>query len=353
MLMIVKEILLPHRYNRDRVNEHGVPGQLRTVALGKDGTRISAVGIGTWQWGSGSWGYGKDYTKDDLRKVFRKARDLSINFFDTAEAYGESESILGEVLASEGREGLVIATKVAPQNATYGGTLKAANKSLGRLGLKCVDLYQLHWPNPLYGLGGTMRAFDKLHKDGKIAMAGVSNFGLNGVIEARKLLKSARLVSDQVQYNLLERGPEKDLLPYLQKEGMTLIAYSPLAQGLLSGNLQRRPKDLVRAVNPYYSGSNLNSIRQLIEVLDRIARARGVTVTQVSLNWLINKDSVVPIVGAKRESHVAEIGGALGWSLNQSELTEIDETLKRVRTSRISGYLTAPLRVLRFLVSGK
>ena len=326
---------------------------MKAVELSKGGPRISAVGIGTWQWGTSGWGYGKDYTKDDLRKVFKKARDLGINFFDTAEAYGESESILGEVLASEGREGLVIATKVAPQNATYGGTLKAANRSLGRLGLKCLDLYQLHWPNPLYGLGGTMRAFDMLHKDGKIAMAGVSNFGLNGVIEARKLLKSAPLVSDQVHYNLLERGPEKDLLPYLQKEGMVLIAYSPLAQGLLSGNIPRRPKDLIRAVNPYYSGSNLNNIRQLIGVLDRIAKARGVTVTQVSINWLINKDAVVPIVGAKRESHVAEIGGALDWSLNQSELLEIGETLKRVRTSRIRGYLTAPLRVLELLVSGK
>jgi aryl-alcohol dehydrogenase-like predicted oxidoreductase len=326
---------------------------VKVVEHGRGGPKISAVGIGTWEWGASSWGYGKDYTKEDLRKVFKKAKDLGINFFDTAEAYGQSESMLGEALASEGREGLVIATKVMPQNATYGGTLRAADKSLRRLGLKCVDLYQLHYPNPLFGLGGAMRAFDELYLDGKIAMAGVSNFGLNGVIEARDLLKSARLVSDQVQYNLLERGPEKELLPYLQKEGMMLIAYSPLAQGLLSGHFPRRPKDLIRAMNPYYSGSNLNSIRQLIEVLDRVAKARGVTVTQVSLNWLISKDVVVPIVGAKRESHVVEIAGAVGWSLSQSESMEIDETVKRVRTSKTMGYLTAPFRVLQLLVSGK
>jgi len=326
---------------------------VKVVELGRGGPKISAIGIGTWEWGTSGWGYGKDYTKEDLRKVFKKAKDLGINFFDTAEAYGQSENILGEVLASEGREGLVIATKVMPQNATYGGTLRAADRSLKRLGLKCVDLYQVHYPNPLYGLGGTMRAFDKLYLDGKIAMAGVSNFGLTGVIEARKLLESAHLVSDQVQYNLLERSPEKELLPYLQKEGMRLIAYSPLAQGLLSGNLPRRPKDLIRAVNPYYSGSNLSSIRQLIETLDKIAKARRVTVTQVSLNWLISKDAVVPIVGAKRESHVVEIAGAVGWSLSQSELLEIDATMKRVRTSKITGYLTAPLRVLQLLISGK
>jgi aryl-alcohol dehydrogenase-like predicted oxidoreductase len=325
---------------------------VKVAELGRGGPRISAVGIGTWEWGTSSWGYGKYYTKEDLRKVFKKAKDLGINFFDTAEAYGPSESILGEVLASEGREGLVIATKVMPQNATYGGTLKAADRSLKRLGLKCVDLYQLHYPNPLYGLGGTMRAFDKLYLDGKIAMAGVSNFGLNGVIEARDLLKSACLVSDQVHYNLLDRSPEKELLPYLQKEGMMLIAYSPLAQGLLSGHFPKRSKDLMRAVNPYYSGSNRSSIGQLIQVLDEIAKARGVTVTQVSLNWLISKNAVVPIVGAKSESHVVEIAGAVGWSLTQSELLEIDETLKRVRTSKIIGYLTAPFRILQLLASG-
>jgi aryl-alcohol dehydrogenase-like predicted oxidoreductase len=325
---------------------------VKVVELGRGGPKISAVGIGTWEWGASGWGYGRDYTKEDLRKAFKKAKDLGINFFDTAEAYGQSESMLGEALASEGREGLVIATKVMPQNATYGGTLRAADRSLKRLGLKCVDLYQLHYPNPLYGLGGTMRAFDKLYLDGKIAMAGVSNFGLSGVIKARDLLKSTSLVSDQVQYNLLERGPEKELLPYLQKEGMMLIAYSPLAQGLLSGHFPRRPRDLIRAVNPYYSGSNLSSIRQLIEVLDKVAKARGVTVTQVSLNWLISKDAVVPIVGAKRESHVIEIAGAVEWNLSQSESMEIDETVKRVRTSKIMGYLTAPFRVLQLLVSG-
>lgn len=324
---------------------------MKVVELGRGGPKIATIGIGTWEWGTRGWGYGTDYTKEDLRKVFKKARDLGINLFDTAEAYGPSEKILGEMLADEGKEGLVIATKVMPQNATYEGTLRAADRSLKRLGLECVGLYQLHYPNPLYGIGGAMRAFDKLYLDGKIAMAGISNFGLTGVIEARRLLKSVHLVSNQVQYNLLNRSAEKELLPYLQKEGMILIAYSPLSQGLLSGHLPARPKDMIRAINPYYSGSNINKIRPLIEVLRKIADAHGVTVTQVSLNWLLNRDAVVPIVGAKRESHVVEIAGAVDWSMSQSELQEIDGSLKQMKLSKITGYLTTPLRVLQVLAS--
>lgn len=313
--------------------------------LGRSGIKVSAIGIGTWQWGTKYWGYGKSYTKEDLYRAFKRALDLGINFFDTAEVYGLSERLLGEFIGREGREGLVIATKVWPWHATFEGTIKAAERSLKKLRIEYIDLYQVHWPNPLISLNETMKAFDKLFLEGKVRAAGLSNFGVKGVTKARKALEYIELVSDQVEYNMLERGVEKELLPYLQKEGITLIAYSPLAQGLLAGKLMR-PKDFVRMVNPFFSGYNLKRIRPLIGVLRRIAEERGVSIVQVSLNWLLSKKGVVPIPGVKNEGQVVDIAETVSWNLKGSELKEIEETLGRIRISKLIGYLTVPLRLI-------
>lgn len=314
--------------------------------LGRSGIKVSAIGIGTWQWGTGYWGYGKGYTKEDLYKAFKKALDLGINFFDTAEIYGQSEKLLGEFIDKEGREGLVIATKVWPWHSTFEGTVRAAERSLKKLRVGHIDLYQVHWPNPLVSLSETMKAFDKLYLEGKVRVAGLSNFGVKGIMKARKVLRYVKLVSDQVEYNMLERGVEEELLPYLQKEEITLIAYSPLAQGLLAGKLMKRPKDIIRATNPFFSGYNLKRIRPLIEVLRRTAEERDVSIVQVSLNWLLSKKGVIPIPGVKNEGQVADIAEAMSWDLKDSELKEIEETLGRVRTSKLIGYLTMPLRLI-------
>lgn len=280
------------------------------------------------------------------------ARELGINFFDTAETYGNSEHLLGEFMSEAGKGEFVIATKVAPHNASHGSTLRSANKSMERLRVDCIDLLQLHWPNPLVPLNETMRAFDELHLDGKVRAAGLSNFGVKGLIEAKSALKHAELVSDQVQYNLLDRDPEKELLPYIEREGLILIAYSPLAQGLLTDKFGAKPSDIIRALNPYFASYNLNRIRPLIDVLKQIAHERDVSTAQVSLNWLLSKKAVVPIVGVKNEQQLTDVAQAFTWGLNDYELRLIDEALKELKVSRAIGYLTTPCRIFRSLAAG-
>ncbi len=319
---------------------------MRYIELGKSGIKVSEVGIGTWQWGSKSWGFGKRYGKEDLYRAFKKALDLGINFFDTAELYGPSEEILGEFIKREGTKDIIIATKVSPFNASYEGTLKAAERSIKKLGVEAIDLYQIHWPNPFISLNETLMAFDKLYVDGKIKSFGLSNYGLKGLKKAKEMVRCVPLVSNQVKYNLIEREAEKELLPYMQREGLILIAYSPLAQGLLAGKLLERPPDLIRKLNPLFSRYNLKKVKPLIEKLKEIADRRGVSVTQVSINWLLCKENVLPIPGVRNERQVEEIASASEWRLKDYELKEIEEVSKSVRVSKLVGWLTLVFRLV-------
>ncbi len=300
------------------------------------GLKISNVGIGTWQWGTGYWGYGKSYTKEDLYKAFKRALDLGINFIDTAEVYGDSEKILGEFLERTGRDGLVIATKVWPTNSTYEGVLKAAKRSLERLRIDCIDLYQIHWPNPLINLKETIMALDKLYLDGKIRAAGLSNFGLKGLKRAREMAEMVPIISNQVKYNMVERDVEKDVLPYIQREGLLLIAYSPLAQGLLAGSTS---KNWVRLTNPLFSRFNLKRTRQLLHLLKEISEREDVSMASIAIAWLLRKDRVVPIPGVKREKHVEDVARSVELRVKEEDWKMVEEALGKVKISRLYGLL--------------
>ncbi len=302
-----------------------------------DGFRISKVGMGTWQWGTKYWGYGKSYTKEELFKAFRKALDLGINFIDTAEVYGDSEKILGEFIEKEGRDELIIATKVWPTHITYEGTLKAAERSLRRLRVKYIDLYQIHWPNPFINLRETIMALDKLYLDGKIRAAGLSNFGLKGLKRAREFAEAVPIISDQVKYNMLERGPEKELLPYIQKEGLILIAYSPLAQGILAGSMRRN--NWVRFTNPLFSRFNLRRIRPLTDLLAELSKKYGVPMASIAIAWLAKKGRVVPIPGVKNERHVEAVALAVEIDISAEDWKALEETVSRIKVSRLLGLL--------------
>ena len=201
--------------------------------LGKSGIKISNIGLGTWQWGSREWGWGRRYGKKDVLEAFQKAVDLGINFIDTAEIYGrgKSEELIGEAIRGH-REDVVIATKVWPWNLSYGSLTRAADRSLRRLGVDVIDLYQIHWPNPIFPISNTMKSMKKLVQAGKIRSVGVSNFNLTKMKAAQESLAPLDLASNQVKYNLLDRGVESALLPYAEASKITVIAYSPLAFGL-------------------------------------------------------------------------------------------------------------------------
>ncbi len=317
--------------------------------LGKTGLKTSQVGVGCWQAGSKSWGWGKEYGERDIIEAIRTAVELGINFIDTAEMYGDgkSERIVGKAI-KEVRERVIIATKVWPTHLAYNGVLKACKRSLERLGVDVIDLYQIHWPNPFIPISQTMRAMERLVKEGKIRHIGVSNFSLRQLIKAQESLKSEEIVSNQVKYNMIERDAEKELLPYAEKNKITIIAYSPLAQGLLTGKYDQYhlPDDTVRKVNILFDRENLKRLQPLISLLKTIASKRGKKPSQIAINWLIRRPEVVVIPGVKRAEQVKENASATDFRLTDDEVKMIDEVLRSIRLVKLSSMLRIPLRLL-------
>ena len=310
--------------------------------LGKSGFKVSAVGLGTWQWGSREWGWGHSYGKKDVLTAFETALELGINLVDTAEIYGrgKSEELIGEALRGH-REEVVIATKVSPWNLTYGRVLRAADRSLRRLGADVIDLYQVHFPNPIVRIGNTMKAMRKLIQDGKVRCVGVSNFNLGRMKTAQNALAPIELTSNQVRYNLLERRVEETLLPYAAGEGISIIAYSPLAQGLLTGKYSpnSRPSSFVQKTNGRFSSRNLAKLSEVNRAINEIMTARGKTASQVALNWLLKQENVVAIPGVKNPQHVIDDAGAVDWRLSTGEVEKLEKAVSTTRFARVSGTL--------------
>ncbi|MDA4131108.1 MAG: aldo/keto reductase [Thaumarchaeota archaeon] len=270
------------------------------ITLGKSDLMVSKMGMGVWQ-ASGDW-KGDD---EQVIKAVETATELGLNLVDTAEGYGNghSEEVLGRAVERVGREKIVIATKVYGSHLRYRELQKAATYSMKRLQVDHIDLYQVHWPDPWeqIPLKETMRALESLYLDGKIRAIGVSNFAVRDLEEARSYLSKTDIVSNQLRYNLLQRNIEEEVLPYMKREGITALAWSPLAQGALTGKYssQNIPKGDVRVENVLFAPSNMRSIDQFVSVLSSIARMHMATVAQVALNWLASHASVIPIPGAK------------------------------------------------------
>lgn len=322
---------------------------MRYFELGRSGLRVSKIGLGTWQIGASEWGWNRGYGVEDVVKTIERAHELGVNFIDTAEIYGGglSEEVVGRAV-KEFRDEVVIATKVWPTHATYDGVLKACERSLQRLGVDVIDLYQVHWPNPLIPLSSTMRAMERLVEMGKVRAIGVSNFSLGRLKRARECLRREELVSNQVKYNLVERGVEKELLPYCEREKIALIAYSPLAQGLLTTHysVAKRPRDIVRRINPLFDPAVLRRAEPLMELLREVAVRHGAEPGQVALSWLIRRDQVLAIPGAKRPEQVESNVKAAELELSEEEWNKLAEAASRISTGLLP-LLKTPLRLLR------
>lgn len=300
------------------------------VPLGRTGLSLSPIGLGTWQWGAPEWGWGKGYGEKEAAAAFERSLALGVNWVDTAEIYGmgRSEEMLGRLLKQHRGEEIFVASKVAP----FHDFERACEKSRRRLGVDAIDLYQIHFPSIRYSIPRMMKQMERLRKKGWIRHIGVSNFNLRRMRRASASLGRGEVVSNQVQYNLLEREPERSLLPYLKESGMTLIAYSPLAKGALSGKYgpDNVPRDLARKMDPYFSPENLRRISSLVATLKEVGAARGKSPAQVALNWLFGKGPVVAIPGAKGPAQAEENAGAMGWRLTAEESRRIEESLRGV-----------------------
>ncbi|MGC9117252.1 MAG: aldo/keto reductase, partial [Conexivisphaera sp.] len=279
--------------------------------IGRTGMRVPPIGIGTWRIGGGS---SPDYGRDrEMAELIAAGIRMGMWLIDTAEFYGggHTEEIVGRALGIVGRENAFVVSKVWYTHLDRESLRRSAEASLRRLGTDHFDLYLVHWPNPGVPLCETMRAMEDLVREGRALSIGVSNFDRALLEEARACLSRADVAADEVKYNVYERDAERELLPYCEREGITLIAYTPLAKGRVS----RDP------------------------LLVEIGSKYGRTAAQVALNWLILHGPVVAIPKASVLEHMRENAGGMGWSLSREDFELISRSAGRRRWAEIPSQL--------------
>lgn len=261
--------------------------------------RVSRIGLGTWQFGSREWGYGDQYASGAAHEIVQRALGLGVTLFDTAEVYGfgKSERILGEALGDKRAE-VAVASKIMPV-APFPAVVKQRERaSARRLQLKRIPLYQIHQPNPVVPDSVIMPGMRDLLDSGDIGAAGVSNYSLARWQKADAAL-GRPVISNQVHFSLAYPRPLDNLVPFAERENRVIIAYSPLAQGLLGGKygVDNRPGG-VRAINPLFGTENLRRVEPLLQTLRAVAAEVDAQPAQVALAWLISLPGVVAIPGA-------------------------------------------------------
>jgi aryl-alcohol dehydrogenase-like predicted oxidoreductase len=304
--------------------------QVESISLGASGLRVSSLGIGTWAWGDRLfWGYGRDYADADLQAAFEASRAAGITWFDTAEIYGggQSERLLGQFARAAGGP-VAVATKFFPFPWRWrqSSVLNALRRSLQRLGLGQVDLYQIHQPFPPVAIETWMAGLADTVEAGLARAVGVSNYSPEQTRRAHAALarRGVPLASNQVAYSLLHRQPERDgLVEVCRDLNVTLIAYSPLAQGLLTGKYtSENPPPGLRGWR--FNRRLVAQIQPLVALLSEAGAAHGGKIpAQVALNWVMCKGAV-PIPGAKTARQAQDNAGALGWRLTDQEVAALD-----------------------------
>jgi aryl-alcohol dehydrogenase-like predicted oxidoreductase len=301
--------------------------------LGKQGPAISTIGFGCWAMGGDAWG-----PQDDQASIeaIRVALDNGITWFDTAPIYGKghSEQVLGRGLGSRRTE-VVLATKCGlvwdaqgkvSNNGQYDSILRECEASLRRLGTDYIDLYQMHWPDTgaLAPAEETMRAMETLVQQGKVRYAGVSNYD---VPLLQRSLSVRHVDSLQPPYNLFTRGVEAEVLPFCREHGIGVVAYSPLASGLLSGHYAAEAVFAAedwRSRDSRFSGKGLQMRLALNQHLSEIAGRSQRSLAQLAIAWVLANPAVTAaIVGVRKPEHIIDALPAAGWHLDDATYNEI------------------------------
>jgi len=303
--------------------------------LGKSGLEVSAVGLGCNN-------FGMRIDLDAARKVVHKALDLGVTLFDTADIYGNmggSETMLGQILG-ERRKDIVLATKfsgpmtegLTRRNTSRRYIMSAVEASLKRLNTEWIDLYQLHFPDPLTPIQETLGALDDLVHHGKVRYIGCSNLAAWQVVEAQwtsRHMGAARFISCQDEYSLLVRGLEREMLPAMEAYGLGLLPYFPLASGLLTGKYKRnsapaagtRFAAMQSLSNRFGNDANWN----IVEQLEAFCGQKGHKLLDLALSWLLAKPPVSSVIaGATKPEQVEQNVAAAGWALTPDEVAEVD-----------------------------
>ncbi len=260
---------------------------MKTICL-PSGRSVPALGLGTWQMGEST------NKRQAEIAALRHGIDLGMTLIDTAEMYGDAESVIGEAIAPC-RDSIFLVSKVYPHNASRQGAIAACERSLKRLKTDYIDLYLLHWRGSV-PLSETLEAFQTLKQSGKIRDYGVSNFDVNDIQEVMALPGGEAIATNQVLYNLTRRGVEWDLLPWCRQHSLPVMAYSPIEQGRLLNN----------------------------DLLQNIAEQQDATPAQVAIAWLLHQDNVIVIPKSSSIPHVEENRAALDLQLTSADLQALD-----------------------------
>jgi aryl-alcohol dehydrogenase-like predicted oxidoreductase len=315
----------------------------------------SRIALGTWSIGGKDWG-GTD--EQEALRTIAAALDRGVNLIDTAPIYGwgRSEELIGRVLAQRGgRDRLILATKfgLRPGASPDGppvrdGSRKSIQRelenSLRRLGTDYIDIYQVHWPDLTLPLEDTAAMLEELRRQGKIRAIGVSNFT---VAEMERFRGGGPLHTSQPPFNLFEREPERDILPYAVKNGIATLAYSPLCRGLLAGRLTpdaRFADDNVRHADPKFQQPRFGRYLKAVARLDRLAQERfGKRVIHLAQRWVLDQRGVsAALWGARRPEQLAPLEQVLGWKLDAETLAEIDRILAETGVETFGPKFLAP-----------
>jgi aryl-alcohol dehydrogenase-like predicted oxidoreductase len=312
--------------------------------------KVSPVAIGTWAIGGWMWG-GTDEAESIA--TIRAAFEHGINLVDTAPVYGfgRSEEIVGKAIAEGGlRSDVLIATKAGLQwdggrvsrNASRARILREVEDSLRRLRTDYIDVYQVHWPDPLITIEETAEAMHTLFEQRKIRAIGVSNFS---VVQMERFRRVAPLHVLQPPYNLFERGIETDLLPYCRENKITMLGYGALCRGLLSGRMQADTVfdgDDLRRTDPKFVKPRFAQYLDAVGKLDRLAQRFGKRVIHLAVRWMLDQGITTALWGARHPEQLQPVDKVTGWSLDASAKSEIDRILRETITDPVGPEFMAP-----------
>ncbi len=299
---------------------------------------VSAVALGTWAIGGSHW---DSYDEFGAVKSIETALDNGVNFIDTAPVYGDghSEELVGKAIRGK-RDNVFLATKCGLDiySRKYERNLSPSyieidlEQSLKRLGTDYIDLYQCHWPDPKTPIAETMEALKRFQKEGKIRHIGVSNFSEAQLAEA---IASGSLFSLQTHYSLLERSPEKSLLPLCREQNICVLSYGPLGAGMLTGKYAERPSfsrgDARSFFYRFFKPQHWPQVRRLVDGLMTIAEARGVKPGTIAISWVLAQDDVTSaLVGARSPEQVLENISHVPVSLDNEEMALLDRLSREV-----------------------
>ena len=318
------------------------------------GTQMSVSRIALGTWAIGGWMWGGSDERESIRTI-HAALDKGINLIDTAPVYGfgVSEETVGKAIEERGfREKVFIATKVGlewrddsvSRNSSRARLRQEVQDSLRRLRTSYIDIYQVHWPDPIVPIEETAQTMQELHKEGLIRAIGISNYA---PAQMDRFMSVSELHTVQPPYNLFERQIDRDVLPYIREKNLSALAYGPLCRGLLTGKIQPDTKftgDDLRKSDPKFQPPRFAQYLNAVQQLDDLAQKRyGKHVMDLAVRWVLDQPGVsAAIWGARHPPQLEAVTGALDWKLDADTLTEIDRILQQTITDPVGPEFMAP-----------